>query len=194
MGRDYQKAREMDDGMPQQAAVQHAFQMFVHSVAGTVDDMDVGTVEATFRALDEYDALRERVADLEVENDRLREQLDALGDIGEQKTSKEQKIAAIVTYANQKRDQDNDVMRVMPGEIKGVVNVSRRYAYDLVDDMADEFDWARIREPRTEASAKDGGGRRRIKKALEIDFEGVHGDPVPVNKFTTKIAAQGVAD
>ncbi|WP_224449335.1 hypothetical protein [Haloprofundus salilacus] len=193
MTRDYDVAREMDDAYDEEQALGVAFRKFVNTVGGTNDDGEVGVIEATYHALDEIDSLHRRVQELEAENERLNEQLDALGDIGAEKTTKEQKIAAVVRYADQKRDNSNDVMRVTPSEIKGLLDVSRRYSYDLVDSIASEFEWARIRDGRLEPTAKDGGGSRRIKKALEIDFAGVHGEPVPVNKFTTDIPERGVA-
>lgn len=122
-------------------------------------------------------------ADLREDVDTQGAVVDALEDITNEKTTKEQKVAAIVRYADQKRDNDNAVMRVFPSEIKGLLDVSQRYAYQLVEDLSEEYEWARERKGRTKPTAKDGGGRQRIKKALEIDFEGVHGESAPLNKF-----------
>lgn len=156
---------------------------------------DIGLVEKAVLAVERVEQLErdleQTTEQFETITDRLDEHeqlLDALGDITQEKTTKEQKIAAIVRYADQKRDQDNDVMRVEPREIRGLLDVSQRYAYQLVDDLATEFEWAHLRDGRTHASAKNGGGRQRIKKALEIDFEGVHGDAVPLNKFNNNRA------
>lgn len=143
-----------------------------------------------------HDAIH-RINNLEAENDQLRdeiadlrEQLDRLGDIGEEKTSKEQKIAAVVTYADNVRQRENkDAVTVLPKTITGVADVSRRYAYDLVDDMAAEYDWAH--DPREISTHVEQDSRR---KGVLIDFEGVHGEAVAVNKFTIRSTGQGVAD
>jgi len=149
-----------------------------------VDDETGNFPEAVASAID-------RVEELEEENEQLRTRLDKLGDIGEQKTSKEQKIAAIVTYADNQRDDDQDAVTVLPKVIKGLVDVRRRYAYDLVDDMVQSYDWAHdSRElPRYGSVEQD-----TPQKGVVIDFEGVHGEAVPVNKFTTGPSATGVAD
>jgi len=136
------------------------------------------------------ECLRERVAALEAENEQLRDRLDRLGDIGEEKTSKEQKIAAIVTYADNVRDgEDKAAVTVLPKIITGVADVSRRYAYDLVDDMIREFPWAH--DPDNVVAHPEQNTRQ---KGVLIDFEGVHGEAVAVNKFTTRCGAEGVAD
>jgi len=196
MTRDYEKAQAMDDAYDGDDATLVAFRKFVNELGG-VDDLNqapgegaTGDIEATFRALDELDQLRERVADLEAENERLRDRLDRLGDIGEDKTSKEQKIAAIVTYADNVREgEDKAAVTVLPKIITGVADVSRRYAYDLVDDMIREFPWAH--DPTAVETHLEQNSRQ---KGVLIDFEGVHGEAVAVNKFTTRSSGQGVAD
>lgn len=145
--------------------------------------------QGVHNALDNLEALEERIDDLEAENETLRTRLDKLGDIGEQKTSKEQKVAAIVTYAENRRSKDQSALTVKPGTIKGLVDVSRRYAYDLVDDMVAEYDWAHDPRDFPRHIEQDAP-----QKGVCIDFEGVHGEPVPVNKFTTQSGGMGVAD
>jgi len=137
------------------------------------------------------------VEDLEAENERLQEEvaelhdrLDRLGDIGEEKTSPEQKIAAIVTYANNVRQrEDKPAVIVRPTTITGVADVSRRYAYDLVDKMAQEYAWAH-----DASELPTPPGRDSRPKGVLVDFDGVHGESVSVNKFTTRSSGQGVAD
>jgi len=133
----------------------------------------------------------ERVDELERENERLRSRLDKLGDIGEQKSSKEQKIAAIVTYAEQRRSDGQDALVVKPGTIKGLVDISERYSYTLVDDMIDEFDWAHDPSKVQRYGAVE---RDAPDKGVLIDFEGVHGEAVPLSKFINEPAEKGVAN
>jgi len=190
--RNYDAARSMDDAYDADEAALVAFRKFATELAD-INDAEraaVGDIETAFRALDELDELRERVAALEAENEQLRDRLDRLGDIGEQKTSKEQKIAAIVTYADNVRDgEDKAAVTVLPKIITGVADVSRRYAYDLVDDMIREFPWAH--DPDNVVAHPEQNTRQ---KGVLIDFEGVHGEAVAVNKFTTRCGAEGVAD
>lgn len=188
--RDYQKARQRDEEMPTDAAQSVALRKLLYHLADVdlEEGEDCGLIEAALRIADRIDHLEQDLADLRDEIETHGQVVDALGDITQSKTTKEQKVAAVVRYADQKRDADNDVMRVFPAEIKGLLDVSQRYAYQLVEDIADEYAWARERESRTKATAKDGGGRKRIKKALEIDFEGVHGEAIPLNEFNNDVA------
>jgi len=183
---DYERAAQVDEDLDEDQALDIAFPRLVHSLAGTREDTDVGVFEATVRAIDAVESIQERVDELENENEQLRTRLDKLGDIGEEKTSKEQKIASIVTFADNQRGDDQDAIAVKPSTIQGLVDVCRRYSYDLVDDMIDEFDWAH--DP-TEIQRYGSVERDTSDKSVVIDFEGVHGAAVPVNKFTT--TAQG---
>lgn len=128
------------------------------------------------------DEQAERIEELEASNAALR-------DIGTTKTSKEEKIAAIISYADNIRDADQSEVAVAAQEIKGAAGVTRRYAYDLIDDVAAEYPWATIRDARTQPSSKDGGRMIQWKKALAVDFEQLHADPEGVNKFTTEVTA-----
>lgn len=186
--RDYQWASERDEKLPVDAAQNVALRKLLYEMAGVDIDGECGLIETALRVADRIDSLEQEVNELRDDVDNQAQVVDMLEDITQEKTTKEQKVAAIIRYTDQKRDDDNDKMRITPSEIRGLLDVSRRYSYDLVDDIAEEFEWARVRDGRTQASAKDGGGRQRVKKALEIDFEGVHGEPCPVNKFTTGIA------
>lgn len=82
-------------------------------------------------------------------------------------------------------------MTVLPKVIKGITDVSRRYAYDLVDDMIDKLAWAHDPADVDRYGAVERG---TPQKGVLIDFEGVHGEACPVNKFTTRSPGQGVAD
>lgn len=193
MTRDYEKARDIDADVDDEMALLIGFRNLVLGLADIDEDAeqtgDIGMVEATYRALDEVESLQERVAELEAENEDLRTRLDKLGDIGEEKTSKEQKIAAIVTYADNQRSNGQAAVTVLPKVIKGLVDVTRRYAYDLVDAMVEEYDWAHDPQALPTHLEQD-----TPQKGVVIDFEGVHGAACPVNKFTTQATGMGVAD
>jgi hypothetical protein len=191
--RDYQAARKQDDEIPLENKQNIALRKLLYQLADLDEEEqdDCGLIEAALRVADRIDSLEDEMDELREQVESQGQVVDMLGDIEQTKTTKEQKVATIVRFADQKRDDDNDVMRVVPQEIRGLLDVSRRYSYDLVDDIAQANEWARIRDGYTQASAKNGGGRRRVKKALELDFAGVHGEAVPVNKFTTDIAVEG---
>jgi hypothetical protein len=122
--------------------------------------------------------------------DAVEEQLAALGDIGAAKTTKEEKLAAIVTFAQNKRGNQSATVAVTATEIRGCVGVSRRYAYDLIDEAADTLDGARVREA---TDVQTSTGVEHKKKALLVDCEAVHPDGAGVNEFTTQIGADGTA-
>lgn len=196
MSRDYGAARDMDDIYGDDEALEIGFRKFVHELSGTTDESDVGPMEATFRALDKIGDLQERVDELEQENQDLRARLDRLGDIGEEKTSKEQKIAAIVTYADNQRRSGQSRITILPKEIQGVTDVSERYSYTLVDDMVggegedelDGYNWAL--DPQRQARRPD---QDKPQKGVLIDFEQLHADPEALNKFINGTDAEGVA-
>jgi len=60
---------------------------------------------------------------------------------------------------------------VSPGEIRGCVDVSRRYTYDLIEEMGAEVPGVDVREAR---QVKTGSGTKRKGKALLVDYEAVH--------------------
>lgn len=62
-------------------------------------------------------------------------------------STKAQKIAAVLAFATNKPDGSNKVA-VTPTEIRGCTGVSRRYAYDLVEAIADELEDVKLRESR----------------------------------------------
>ena len=190
-GRDYTQAASIDNDVSAERAVLIGVQKFMNTVAGTDQDVDVDIVEATYRALDTVDSIQNRITELEAENEELRNRLDALGDIGQSKTSKEAKIAAVVTYANNLKEPTKGAVTVSPKVIKGVANVSERYAYDLVDDMIDGdgeegtvgpdgYDWAH--DPK-KIDQYGSLVKKEQDKGVLIDIEGVHGEPVSMNKF-----------
>lgn len=204
MTRDRERGRRLDEliqsGEIEADAVEYAFERLVDGITDEEFGMDAGPVEKTFAALDKLDRIEERVDDLEHENDTLRETVDRLGDIGTNKTSKEQKITAVVTYGNQARDDDQSRITVTRENVKGVAGISRRYAYDLIEDMItgdgengtvgpNGYDWAL--DPAEQSRAVD---QDAPDKGVLIDFERLHDDPASVNKFITGSASVGVAD
>lgn len=128
--------------------------------------------------------LQERVEELESENERLRQRLDD-GD------TKQGKVARVVDYALNKRSGGEAAVKLTPKEIKGATGVSRRYAYDLVDDLPEQYDWFLSPEEMQQYGSIELDLSSQ-QKCVGIDFEGVHSEGCPVNKFTTDREGEGV--
>ncbi|KAB7514659.1 hypothetical protein DM867_05955 [Halosegnis rubeus] len=110
----------------------------------------------------------------------VEEQVAAFGDVDAAKTTKAQKLAAICAFAQNKHNSQSSTVAVTAAEIRGCVGVSRRYAYELIDDAAAELAGARVRNA---ASGESSGASK--KKALLVDCEQVHVEGGGVNQFTT---------
>jgi hypothetical protein len=170
-------------------ALDHAaFKQLVWALAPDEPEEYETIVEGVQAAIEEHRELQERVNDLE-------QRLEMIGDIGTKKTNKEQKVAAIITYASQK-DAGMKGTVVKPKEIAGVANVSERYAYDLIDDIVngdgedgslhdDGYPWALDAADQTLID-KDAPGR-----GLIVDFDRLHEDPAALNKFINGTPAEG---
>lgn len=122
------------------------------------------------------DEVLNRLDELEAENERLQARIDSGG-------GKAAKVGQIVRYADNAKDSGSPAIKLTAKEIQGATGCSRRYAYDLMDDLPDEYDWFLTpQEMRQYGSIQiDNADERR----LGIDFEGVHSTGCPVNKFTT---------
>lgn len=130
------------------------------------------------------DELVDRVGALEEENCRLRARVDTAD-------GKDEKVAKIVQFANNARGKE-PAIKLTAKDIKGATGCSRRYAYDLMDDLPDEYDWFLRPQEMTQYGSLqiDNTDARR----LGIDFEGVHSSGCPVNKFTTSDGGMGGAE
>jgi hypothetical protein len=140
---------------------------------------DVETVEdfpAAGRSLRaELDALAERVAALE---DRVA----ALGDVGTNPSTKEEKYAAVLAFAANK-DTSTGKVAVTPSEVQGCTGVSRRYAYELIEAMDRDIEGVRVRDA---TAVQTGAGVEQKPKALLVDCDRVHATGDGVNQFTTE--------
>jgi hypothetical protein len=127
--------------------------------------------------------VEQRVDELEEENERLRARLEQGNQSG-----KDQKIAAIVEYADQARG-DDPAVKLNAKEIRGAAGCSKRYAYDLMDDLPEEYDWCLKPEEMEQYGSIeiDNFDDRR----LGIDFEGVHSTGVPLNLFNNGNRGKG---
>ncbi|WP_162562486.1 hypothetical protein [Salinigranum rubrum] len=157
--------------------VNHDLPLVIGAVRALVDE-DIselnGLPAAARRSAQHRRALREDV-------NELSNRVAALGDIGTGRTSKEEKFAAVLAFAFNKRG-DGSKVTVTPEEIRGCTGVSRRYAYELVEAMGESVTGCRVRESEVVQTAK---GSRRKSKALLVDCEVVQHESVDVSEFTT---------
>lgn len=161
---------------------------------GAITRKDLPLLKATLRVMADADieaidelptagrSFRRQLEEFETTLASLDRRLALLGDIEADKSTKDQKIAAVLAFADNKRDAEQSTIAVTAHEVKGCVGVSRRYAYDLMEAMADDLDGVSVREA---TRVTTGTGEQRKKKAILVDCERVHEDTEPVNSFTT---------
>lgn len=131
-----------------------------------------------------YEVLKPRLDELEAENDalgsrveELEADLEAFRDLGAERTSKEQKVGQIVDWARNKADGTGRVT-VLPEHVKARTGVTERYAYQLVDDLIDEYDWAL--DPREQQHRIDETARQ---KGVLVDLDRLQEDRESLIKF-----------
>ena len=145
----------------------------------TITAADIDTIE---ELPDAGTMFHDHVTHLAERVDALDQRVATLRDVGTEKTTKEQKYATILAFAQNKGDATQSKVAITAPEIKGCVGVSRRYAYDLIDAMATEVDGVRLREAKQVETAT---GTKRKQKALLVDCEAIHRPDGAVNEFTT---------
>ena len=111
-------------------------------------------------AVDRLTALEEIVEALEA-------RVDALGAVNAELTSKEEKYAAVLEFAFEK-DAESGSVSVGPHEIRECADVSRRYAYELIDAMGRSLSGCEVRESDVVETIT---GSRRRSKALLVDCD-----------------------
>ena len=139
----------------------------------SIDDVDAFP-QAGRRFSEDVRTMRKRLGELE-------ERVARFGKIGDERSSKDEKYAAVLSFAANKRTSNGKVA-VSPAEIKGCTGVSRRYAYDLVEAMADDLEGVGVREA---GRVETGSGVKRRSKALLVDCEAVQASNGGVKEFTT---------
>jgi hypothetical protein len=126
----------------------------------------------------EAQALQERLASVE-------QQLEQFEDLTETTSSKTEKLAAIVQFAKNKATHRMDKVSVSASEIIGATGVTRRYAYDLIEELPDEYDCFDNRNTISQYGSLEIDQDSQTR-ALIVDCEGVQYDVDGVNKFTTR--------
>lgn len=148
---------------------------------GTVRQITDGYIDSLDELPNAGQAFNHRVTEQGKRLDAVEERLAELGTIGQGPSSKEEKFAAILAFAQNKQNGTSKVS-LSPHDIRGCAGVSRRYAYDLIEAMAAELDGVSVREPRR---VQTGKGTTQKRKALLVDCEQVRTSSGDVNLFTT---------
>jgi hypothetical protein len=147
---------------------------------GTVRSLVDADIESLDELPDAGRTFRRCCADREERLQAVESHLEALGDAGAANSTKAEKYSAVLSFAHNKRN-GNAKVAVSPAEIKGCTGVTRRYAYDLLDEMAADVAGVQVREAH---QVETGSGVKRKGKALLVDCEDIHADVVGVNQFT----------
>jgi len=174
------------DGIPAEVIMRRV----IYGIAD--DDGELGDIEAAVAAVERVEELETAVTELRGRVAELEEHRDAISDIGQEKTTKEEKIAAIVTWAQrQARDEQGESVLVKVKDIIGCTGVSRRYAYDLLDDLPERYDWLERRQDAPGYSGLESSTEHKVR-GLVVDLEQLHTDEAAVNKFKTRTRGSGV--
>lgn len=163
---------------------------FVYEIVDSDGDVDVLT--AVQQAADRINNLEESVTGLRGRVAELEEHRDAISDISREKTTKEEKVAPLVTWAQQQASDDEaDCVALKMKDIIGCTAVSRPYAYDLIDEFPDRYDWLHDRDDLTQYGDIEIDRSSR-SRALVVDLAQLHTDESDVNTFTTRTGGTGV--
>lgn len=103
--------------------------------------------------------------------------------VGSAESTKEEKIAQVLQFADNQRREEQSKVTVKPDTIAGITGVSERWAHKLVDHMIggdgdqgtvgpDGYDWAL--DPRTVERPID---QDTPDKGVLVDFDRLHRDP-----------------
>ncbi|WP_318568839.1 restriction endonuclease [Salinigranum marinum] len=111
------------------------------------------------------ESLAARLTALEDTVESLETRVDALATVGAEMNSKEEKYATVLELAFGKCG-DSETVSVGPHEIRECTSVSRRYAYELIDDMGTSLPGCTVRESDVVETIT---GTRRRSKALLVD-------------------------
>lgn len=160
----------------------YATEQLINLLIQRLTNEDIDFTADPFDNLDVIADLQNTITEMEGEV----AQLDA--EVAEN-NSKREKVAAIVQFALNKRD-GNPVVKLTPQEIKGATGISRRYAYDLCDDLPEEYDWI-LSPHEMQQYGEIELDHEKMGRKIGVDCEGVHGTQAPVNKFTTATSQDG---
>lgn len=121
-----------------------------------------------------YGRMDERVSDLEGEAERLSRLVEDLEqrvrmleqETGTKMREKHQKYGAIVEAADNVRDAGQEEVALKARDVKAATGVSRRYSYDLIDDMGETVPFC------AKLEKEEIDDRKDKPKRLVVSFNG----------------------
>jgi len=165
-------------------------QLLQYGYGGDQLDKNLEYLAATTTLVD-----RDDVDELQDDVNDLKSLVEGLRDIGQKKSSKEQKIAAIVTFADNRRKPDQRAVSLLPKDIIGAAGVKQRYAYQLADGddgLPSEYDWVLTgKQARQQQYGNLQIDEDRQRKRLVIDFDRLQRDRESLNKFNNENGGDG---
>lgn len=170
-----------------------AIRRLVYTIAENPSD-DAQFLDVVHEALDDYERLRDEHEELRDKLSSIETQLNTIQDLGSKRTTKEEKIARLVTYAQNTIGEDATTGRVLLSikEIRGNADVSERYAYKLVDRLPEEYEFFIDR-----SDVKQYGDaemdRDDQQRGLVVDIGVLHQDEQALNKFNNATTGDGVS-
>jgi hypothetical protein len=166
------------------------FEAALRKLVYGASETDDGTIfEAVNGTLDRFETLREDVAAIQSRLKQIEERLKTLEGLIHA-DSKVAKVKAIIHYAENKREGGQDAVVLDTKEIKGATGVTRRYAYDIVDEWPEDFPFLVNRDNLDQYGQLELDTDAR-DKGIAVVFEQVPDDRDSLNKFNNETAAEG---
>jgi hypothetical protein len=158
---------------------------------GDPDGEEPGLFEAVRETIARVETVETRSEATQSELDQLRERIDSLERVVHAE-GKRGKVEAIISYAENKRTQDQPAVVLSAQEIKGATGCTRRYAYDIIEEYSEDFAFLVDRENLTQYGELEMANREDRGRGLAVVFDAsVHTDLEGVNRFTTRVEADG---
>lgn len=141
-------------------------------------------IEQVHHISDELAAKQSRIKQLEARVESLENVVNA--------ESKSGKVQRIIDYAKNQAEDGQRAVVVTAKEIRGVTGVSRRYAYDIIDEWPDDYGFFVARKNLTQYGDLEREDREDRGRGLVVILDGsVHSNVVSVNQFTTRSRSEG---
>jgi len=96
----------------------------------------------------------------------------------------------MLQFAENRAQNPDDRVALKCNDITGATGVSRRYAYDLIDELPERYECFNDRSDIGQYGDLEIS-RETQDRALVVDLEVVHTDGRGVNKFTTRTTENG---
>lgn len=187
--------KELEERVEDLESVAAVTAKFVNQLRGAEYDDNIAYDDPEFIrvAIETFGGLADQLQEQQNAISRVESQLEAIQDLGREKTTKDEKITRLVNYAqNLSTDGESGRYVLEAQTIKGTAGVSRRYAYDLMDELPERYEWALDRSELSQYGDLEID-KDEQSRALVIDLDALHTDDEAVNKFTTRTTSEGAS-